>query len=118
MKPFNKMCGLVMCIIIFSLFRCGIGASNKNSTVKKWISEGALIVDVRTPEEFNAGNYKNSINVPLNDIEKNLEIFGDKNRTIIVYCRSGNRSGKAKKILEKHGYNKVLDAGAFSSMPD
>ena len=115
MKFFLKICGLAICIIIILLFKYTI---NKNSTIKKWVSEGALIVDVRTPEEFNAGNYKNSINIPLDDIEKNIDLFGDKNNQIIVYCRSGNRSGKAKKILKKHGYDKVFNAGAFSKMPD
>ena len=113
----NIIFGIIICIIIFLLYRCTVGTSN-SSTLKEWISAGALIVDVRTPEEFSAGNYKNSINVPVSDIEKKPDIFGDRNRSIIVYCRSGGRSGKAKKILEAHGYSKVLDAGAFSSMPD
>lgn len=88
-----------------------------SSTVKDWISKGALIVDVRTQEEFNAGNYKASINIPLAEIEKNISRFGDKERLIIVYCRSGNRSSQAKLILEKYGYKNVLNGGALVNMP-
>ena len=115
---FKKMRGTWIGITVFSLLGCAIDTSNNSSIVKKWIHDGALIVDVRTPEEFNAGNYKNSINIPLSDIEKNIEVFGDKNRPIIVYCRSGRRSGEARRILEKHKYNKILNAGAFSNMPE
>ncbi len=86
-------------------------------TVKEWIAGGALIVDVRTPQEFAAGNYKGSINIPLSDIEKNLNKFGDKERKIIVYCRTGNRSGHAKKILESNGFTNVLNGGGLSDMP-
>lgn len=88
-----------------------------SSTVKDWISKGALIVDVRTQEEFNAGNYKASINIPLAELEKNISRFGDKERLIIVYCRSGNRSSQAKLILEKYGYKNVLNGGALVNMP-
>jgi phage shock protein E len=117
---FKKITGIAVWIIIFSLSACKGDMLNNNDSaaIKKWISDGALIVDVRTPEEFKAGNYKNSINIPVDEIENKLKIFGDKDRLIIVYCRSGNRSGKAKKILERHGYEKVLNAGAFSKMPD
>ena len=119
-NKFNKIYKTALWIFILSLSACKIDALNisDSETIKKWIADGALIVDVRTPEEFNAGNYKNSINVPLSDIEKNMKIFGDKDRPIIVYCRSGRRSSNAKKILEAHGYTKVLNAGAFSKMPE
>ena len=116
-KLFSKMSGIAICIIAFSLFGCATAGSNDSSNIKKWVSAGALIVDVRTPEEFKAENYKNSINIPVTDIEKNIKLFGDKNRLIIVYCGSGKRSGQAKDILEKHGFNKVLDAGALPDMP-
>ena len=88
-----------------------------SSTVKEWILKGALIVDVRTPEEFNAGNYKASINIPLAELEKNISRFGDKEKLIIVYCRSGNRSSQAKLILEKYGYKNVLNGGALADIP-
>ena len=120
---FHKIGGIAaiaVWIIIFLLSACKVDTLNSgdSSTIKKWILEGALIVDVRTPEEFKTSHYKDSINIPLGDMEKNMEIFGDKDRPIIVYCRSGSRSEKAKKILEEHGYIQVLNAGAFSKMPE
>jgi phage shock protein E len=87
------------------------------STIKNWIERGALIVDVRTVEEFNAGNYKTSINIPLAGLEQNITRFGEKEKLIVVYCRSGNRSSQAKLILEKYGYKNVLNGGALVNMP-
>jgi len=87
------------------------------ATIRKWISGGALIVDVRTTQEFSSGNYKGSINIPLADVEKELARFGSKDRHIVVYCRTGNRSGKAKELLEKHGFKYVLNGGGLSTMP-
>ena len=93
------------------------GTSADILKVKEWIQKGALIVDVRTQEEFNSGNYKGSINIPLAELENNLKIFGSKEQFIIVYCRSGNRSGQAKMILEKHGFKNVINGGGLKDMP-
>ena len=87
------------------------------STLKNWIARGALIVDVRTVEEFNAGNYNASINIPLAELEQNISRFGEKEKLIIVYCRSGNRSSQAKLILEKYGYKNILNGGSLADMP-
>lgn len=105
--------------LVFFSFLSSASASGiaDSTTIKNWISKGALIVDVRTPEEFNSGNYKGSINIPLAELEKNINRFGDKEKLIVVYCRSGNRSGKAKLILEKYGYKNILNGGALADMP-
>lgn len=108
----------VIALSIHTFLQCGNTAPIADKgVVKEWITDGALIVDVRTPQEFAAGNYKGSINIPLADIEKNLNKFGAKDRKIIVYCRTGNRSGQAKKILESHGFTNILNGGGLSDMP-
>lgn len=88
-----------------------------SGTIRKYIAQGALVVDVRTPEEFKAGHYEGAINIPLAELEKNIKLFGDKEKPIVVYCRTGNRSGKAKIILEKYGYKNVINGGGLSNMP-
>ncbi len=110
--------GIFMAVSLFAFMpTAGAGDMADSATLKKWISEKALIVDVRTTEEFAAGNYKGSINIPLAEVENNIKRFGNKDQKIIVYCRSGNRSGQAKKILEKHGYKNVLNGGGLVNMP-
>ncbi|PKR81048.1 hypothetical protein CW751_07065 [Brumimicrobium salinarum] len=70
--------------------------------------ENAYIVDVRTPQEFASGHYEGAINIPLNTVEAHLDEFEGKEQ-IVVYCRSGARSGNAKMILENAGYSNVIN---------
>ena len=87
------------------------------ATVHAKIKAGALVVDVRTPAEFAAGAYPGATNIPLAEIEQRLADFGDHKRAIVVYCRSGNRSGQAKVILEKNGFSDITNGGVFKDMP-
>lgn len=75
---------------------------------------GTQLVDVRTPKEFQAGNIVGSINIDVTTGHFGEESSQrlDKARTVAVYCRSGNRSKNAAKILSMMGYNVVeLDRG-------
>lgn len=104
------MNGLNMKRIFFSLTLSLIFSSNSFSE-----SSEVLIIDVRTISEWNTGYLKEAKHLPLNQIEnkiKNLE--PDLNKDIYVYCRSGNRSGKAKIILESLGYKNVSNIGGIS----
>lgn len=70
-----------------------------------------VILDVRTPGEFNSGtgHLKNAILIPVGELENRLqELEFAKDKTILVYCRSGHRSGIASEILLKNGY-KIRD---------
>ena len=74
-----------------------------------------MIVDVRTPGEFSQGHAKGAINIPLDKINSNLQKF--KNATaIVVCCRSGNRSGQAKAILESSGIAHVYNGGTWQNV--
>ncbi|UBB90382.1 rhodanese-like domain-containing protein [Candidatus Kaistella beijingensis] len=70
-------------------------------TIKEWVNEGAMIVDVRTPSEFSEGSIENAVNIPLNEIESRISEFENK-PAVIVFCRSGSRSAMARTILSKH----------------
>ncbi len=77
----------------------------------------AIIIDVRTVQEFNAGHINGAINIPYDIIaEKIGEVTTDKDKKIIVYCRSGRRSEVAKNILEKMGYRNVENGGSLGDM--
>lgn len=67
------------------------------------VKNDAIIVDVRTPGEFRSGHINGSINIPLDDIKNKTEELKKKNKVIITCCRSGNRSGMAKSILQAAG---------------
>ena len=77
---------------------------------KTLVANGALIVDVRTPEEYKSGHIKGSVNIPLDSIPSQLAKFKNK-KHIIVFCRSGNRSSQAKSYLEQNGFANVVNGG-------
>lgn len=90
--------------------------SKKDTTrMEKLIKEGAFLVDVRTPAEFAEGHVKGSTNIPLDQVASQLEKFKGKEQ-IIVFCRSGNRSGQAKMILEQNGIKNVTNGGTWQDV--
>lgn len=71
-------------------------------TLKQVAADGALIVDVRTPEEFAAGSYPGAINIPLEEVATRTSEFKN-DKGVILFCRTGNRSGQAIEILNQNG---------------
>lgn len=79
------------------------------------VEHGALLLDVRTPEEFRAGHIEGAINIPVQVLEQRMAELGAHERDIVVYCRSGNRSGRAKQMLHAAGYTSIHDLGPMSA---
>ena len=77
--------------------------SGNNDEIAELIENGAIIVDVRTAFEFNREHFHDSINIPLDAIDKHIKKLKRSNKPIITCCRSGQRSGVAKSILNARG---------------
>lgn len=78
------------------------------------LKNGALLVDVRTVEEFNARHLTNAVNIPLPDLTKALPVREpDRGRVLLLYCRSGRRSGMAEKELRALGYTNAFNIGGY-----
>lgn len=108
----SLMLSLVLGLLLLS------GCSNEEQ-LKAWnmVDNGALLVDVRTPGEYSSGHLPGSKLIPISQVSVRIAEFGsDKSRPIVVYCRSGSRSGKAAKILEANGYTNVQNGGGYSAM--
>ncbi len=86
-----------------------------NAKLQDIVDAGAFLVDVRTPGEFADGHVPGSVNIPLDSIQANLDKFRNK-ENIVVFCRSGNRSGQAKSILERNGFNNVTNGGTWQTV--
>ncbi len=85
----------------------GLAAALKNS--------GQItLYDVRTAEEYAAGHIPGAVNIPYDVIGKEI-LIKDKDSLIVVYCRSGNRSGQAKMTLEGIGYKNITNFGAVGN---
>mgnify|MGYP000633611001 CR=1 FL=1 len=91
------------------------GGNSNNGNLATLVNDGAFLVDVRTPGEFAEGNVKGSVNIPLDQVQNQLAKFKAK-ENIVVFCRSGNRSGQAKAILEQNGFNNVTNGGTWQDI--
>ncbi|MBK8340109.1 MAG: rhodanese-like domain-containing protein [Flavobacteriales bacterium] len=82
--------------------------------VKQLLAQGAVILDVRTPEEFAQGHVQGSINIPLDALTQHLHQL-DKDKPVITCCRSGMRSGQAVHVLQDHGFT-VHNGGPWTEV--
>ncbi len=81
------------------------------------IEQGALLIDVRTAEEFDQGHIDGALNIPFQETDQLMTAIGhDKQRQVVVYCRSGHRAGKAKQVLESNGYKRVFNASGYEAL--
>lgn len=82
---------------------------------KELVSNGAIIVDVRSASEYKAGHIPGSKNFPLDTIRTKLNEIKKTNKPVITVCRSGARSGMAKGILKSSGIE-VYNGGPWNSL--
>lgn len=77
-------------------------------TMELYDNGQAIIIDVRDEEEYEQWHIKSAINIPIYDISRKISlVVNNRNKIIVVYCKTGKRSKMAKKILEEQGYNNV-----------
>ena len=79
------------------------------------LSEGAQIVDVRSPGEFGGGHIRGSVNIPLPDLKNNVKKIS-RQKPVITCCASGMRSSSAKSILLSLGYTNVHNGGGWINL--
>ena len=76
--------------------------------------QGSVILDVRSVSEYKGGHIPKSINIPVDEISKISMQYKDKTTPFFVYCLSGARSAGAVRIMNKMGYENVVDMGGIS----
>jgi rhodanese-related sulfurtransferase len=97
------------------IFSALFGGNKTSEKVTDLLQRGALIVDVRTPQEYKAGHIKESINIPLDKIGGKVNDLKRKNKPIVTCCRSGARSGMAADQLRRAGIE-VENGGPWNSV--
>ncbi|MBV1862541.1 MAG: rhodanese-like domain-containing protein [Nannocystaceae bacterium] len=78
------------------------------------VEDGAALIDVRSTQEFASGHIEGARNIPVGEIGTRLAEVGDKDKPVVVYCRSGMRSAQAKSTLESAGFTQVHNLGGMS----
>ena len=87
-----------------------------NQGVKEYsTTDGAVLLDVRTSDEYRQGHIPGSKNVPLQSISKVASMIDNKSTPIFVHCLSGARSSQATDILKQMGYTNVKNIGGISA---
>lgn len=92
-----------------------LGFGGKSENVKEFMAKGAVVIDVRTYEEFASGHIKGSKNIPLQIISGKVAEIKKLNQPVIVCCRSGMRSAQAASILKAQGVE-VMNGGGWEGL--
>jgi len=99
-------------VAVFFMIKKSGQISAKDALEK--LKNGALVIDVRSPGEFNSGHLAKAINIPLDEIETAVpKRVKDKNQVLLLHCASGMRSGMAKTKLMGMGYTNAFNLGSF-----
>jgi phage shock protein E len=84
------------------------------AAARQHLQQGALLVDVRTAEEYRGGHLPGAINAPLDELTASLPPrLADKSQVVLVHCLSGTRSGMARRQLKSLGYENVFNLGSY-----
>lgn len=97
------------------------GGGDVDAARKAWpmIEGGALLVDVRSKEEFDEGHLDGAINIEWDKIDELMAAIGeDKQRQVVFYCRSGNRAGKSIVELNGKGYTNIFNATGLEALKE
>ena len=117
MKPTSALFSFAMVFAVACYSATTETGNTITPEVLSAIEQQALIVDVRTPEEFADGHYPGAINIPHETILDGLNQLGvTADTAVILYCRSGNRSGQAEQVLQEKGFTEARNAGGLEAL--
>jgi phage shock protein E len=104
-----------LALLLLTVFSFSAYSSERADIAWQKIEAGALLVDVRTPAEFNEKHLAGAVNYPLSTVHTAFSSI-NKGQPIVVYCRSGNRSGQAQQFLIQSGYSNVHNGGGLNEL--
>nr|PMH96944.1 hypothetical protein BCU55_19235 [Shewanella sp. 10N.286.48.A6] len=108
---------LAMCLMVLTVSKISLAQDMNPVIAWEKINKGAMILDVRTAEEFAAGHLEGAINIPFNIALKELNKQNiAKDTAIVLYCRSGRRSGIANDELAAAGYTQTYNGGGIATL--
>ncbi len=98
-----------------------VPAGKDPAAARALIAQGAVVIDVRTADEFATAHLPSATNITVAEIGEHLAevdrlVGGDKARPIVVYCAAGSRAARAKKVLDAAGYQRVVNGGGYDDL--
>ena len=121
---------LPLFLLLLLLTGCGGTASNSSSEndyqqisqeeAKEMMdTQEVIILDVREQDEYDSGHIPGAVLLPVGSIDEDTatEVIPEKDSTVLVYCRSGNRSKTASSALAELGYTNIYEFGGISTWP-
>jgi phage shock protein E len=109
---------IIIVIIVCAIVVVSVAKNQATmAQIKKQLKNGALVIDVRSEQEYRTGHFGGAVNIPYDQFETRIsEIGNNKERPVIVYCYAGSRSAVAFGILRKNGFSKAINARSYSVM--
>lgn len=108
---------LVFSLLLTTLVIAGSGDEKAARLAWPMIESGALLVDVRSTEEFGEGHLEGAVNIDWDNFDALIKAIGeDKQRPVVFYCRSGNRAGKSIVELSTRGYTNIYNATGLKEL--
>jgi phage shock protein E len=108
---------IITAIVLVSLAGLAVRRAGMASATqtRQLLKEGALIVDVRSKEEFAADHLPQAINLPLSEVAGSIaNVAPDKQRPVLLHCLSGGRSSIARGVLKRLGYQRAYNLGSLA----
>ena len=101
--------------------RLGFGKAAAGPSVAELVAQGAIVIDVRAQNEWDAGHLPMAKLLPVDQLEARVADVvawagGNKAAAIVVHCKSGMRSARAKGTLERAGFTHVVNAGGYDGL--
>ena len=84
--------------------------------IKEALKKGAVVIDVRTPQEYDMGHIPEAIHIPVDRIRIQAPRIKAMNRPVVLCCNSGTRSGKALSFLKSEGVKEVYNGGNWEQL--
>ena len=111
----NKTTLIVAVVIFAALILMRHLGQARPDAVRALLRKGAMVIDVRTEEEYRAGHLDGTVNIPLSDLSRRIAAESpDKDQPLLLHCASGARSGAARRMLAGMGYRQVLNLGSYA----
>jgi phage shock protein E len=114
---------IVIALVVLAIWLINpvMAAGDPEAAKQAWpmIENGALVIDVRSAQEFAGGHLDGAIRIDWDDTDALIKAIGsDKQRPVVLYCRSGNRAGKSLTRLKLGGYTNIFNATGLGALKE